>query len=102
MAREEISNKEWSIFTQQYPIGYKFSAKVLKVKPFGIFVEIKKRPKDPYAALIDIGHSNVCHQYGGKRLPLDYTQWHKKGQKINCVVSYYHEHNRQLGLCWLG
>ena len=76
MGREEISNREWSIFTQQYPIGYKFSTEVLKVQPFGIFAEIKERPKDPYAAL---------HRYWLQQC-LPSIQWKKTAFRLHSMA----------------
>lgn len=98
-----MNEEQWLILKQKYPIGYKFSAKVLKIKPFGIFVEIIERPENSseYLGLIDIGHTVLCKK-DSQKLPLNKTQWPKEGSDINCIVSYYREHNKQLGLGWLG
>lgn len=96
-----MNEEQWLILKQKYPIGYKFSAKVVKIKPFGIFVKEIKNNSSEYLGLIDLGHIAFCKE-GSKELPLDVAQWPKVGSNIDCVVSYYREHNKQLGLGWLG
>ena len=99
----EMNDEQWLLLKQRYPIGCKFWAKVGRIKPFGIFVEISDSPEDSnkYIGLIDIGHTILCKE-GSQNLPLDNTQWPQEGTYINCMVSYYREHNKQLGLSWLG
>ena len=99
----KMNDEQWFLLKQRYPIGRKFWAKVGRIKPFGIFVEISDSPKDSnkYIGLIDIGHI-ALYKEGSQELPLDNTQWAQEGAYINCIVSYYREHGKQLGLSWLG
>ena len=102
-AANEMNDEQWLLLKQRYPIGRKFWAKVGRIKPFGIFVEINDSPKDSYKCkgLIDIGHT-ALYKEGSHNLPLDTTQWPQEGMYINCMVSYYREQGKQLGLSWLG
>lgn len=74
--------------------GTKLKGKILKVNPFGIFVDLNF----PFIGLIDIGHSNFNE---GEKLPKDFYTWAKEGDSIDCIVSYYRFYNRQIGLGWL-
>ncbi|QMS87465.1 hypothetical protein HUN01_07685 [Nostoc edaphicum CCNP1411] len=102
-----LRKEHWLLLKQQFPIGRKFWAKVGKIKPFGIFIEVDDFPKDSYRyiGLIHIGpifyYKEEC-----KPLPLDYAQWPQEGTYIYCMVYYYQEehdnNNGQLSLRWLG
>jgi hypothetical protein len=98
-----MSDEEWFLLKQRYPIGCKFWAKVGRIRPFGIFVEISDRPDDSskFLGLIDIGHI-ALYKEGSQELPLDTTQWAQEGTYIYCMVCYYREQGKQLGLSWLG
>ena len=39
---------------------------------------------------------------GSKELPLDASQWYQKGIYMKCMVCYYRDKGKQLGLSWLG
>lgn len=101
----ETNEEQWLQLKQTYPIGYKFWAKVARIRPYGIFIKLKdlaeNKPKSKYMGLIDIGHT-LLYKECSKKLPLDYSQWPQKDTYINCVVCYYREKNKQLGLSWLG
>jgi hypothetical protein len=99
----KMNDEQWLLLKQRYPIGRKFWAKVGRIRLFGIFVEISDSPEDSnkYIGLIDIGHSTL-YKEGSQKLPLDTTQWPQEGMYINCMVSYYREQSKQLGLSWLG
>ena len=102
---ESVIEEQWLLLKEKYPIGYKFSAKVVKIKPFGVFVEITERPHNSLKliGLINIGFGETTRcQEGSQRLPLDNSLWPKEDSDINCVVSYYCEHYKQIGLGWLG
>lgn len=99
----KINDEQWFLLKQRYPIGRKFWAQAGRIRPFGIFVEISDRPDDSskFLGLIDIGHI-ALYKEGSHKLPLDRTQWAQEGTYIYCMVCYYREHNKQLGLSWLG
>ncbi|MEL6929133.1 MAG: hypothetical protein AAFO95_10890 [Cyanobacteria bacterium J06600_6] len=96
----EISEVECLAIKKNYPIGYKFLGKVISVRPFGIFVRENQTQAIDWG-LIDIGHYYLCPA-GCKALPLNFSQCLFKGADIYCIVVYYRELNRQIGLCWLG
>lgn len=75
-------------------IGSLVTGRVIKVQPFGLFVDIG----GPYPGLIDIGHTDFNQ---GVRLPRDYALWPTEGATIRCRVSYMRLHNRQIGLGWV-
>jgi len=88
----KMNDEQWFLLKQQYPIGRKFWAKVVKIRPFGIFVEISDRPDDSsqFLGLIDIGHI-ALYKEESQELPLDRTQWAEEATYINCMVCYYRE-----------
>jgi hypothetical protein len=108
----KMDDEQCLLVKQRYPIGRKFWAKVRRIRPFGIFVEIDETPKDSdrcveSVGLIDIGHAALDKEGSGE-LPLDASQWPQEGTYINCMVCYYRENSNehgkyiQLGLSWLG
>lgn len=94
---------KWRLLKERYPIGHIFWARISNIKPFGIFLELENIQNDSYRYLgvVDIGHAYLCPEIC-KILPLERSKWPSKGIYINCIVCYYRERNRQLGLGWLG
>jgi hypothetical protein len=97
---DDLNETEIKLYEDFYDLiatikeGTKLKGKILKVNPFGIFVDLNF----PFIGLIDIGHSNYN---GGEKLPSDFFTWAKEGDSIDCIVSYYRFYNRQIGLGWL-
>jgi hypothetical protein len=101
-----LRQQHWLLLKQQYPIGRKFWAKIGRIKPFGILVEVDNFPKDSYKYIgsIDVGHT-ILYKEGSQQLPPDSAQWPQEGTYIYCMVCYYREHGNDcgsLGLSWLG
>jgi ribosomal protein S1 len=67
---------------------------VLQVRSFGIFIDLSL----PFLGLIDIGHIDFNK---GERLPRDFSEKFREGDKIKCIVSYFRFHERQIGLGYL-
>ena len=68
-------------------------------KPFGIFVTIE-RSHPGCLGLIEIVRSSRFRDLT-RDLPFDYSKRPQIGTEIDCIVSYYKDHNKQLGLDWL-
>jgi len=64
------------------------------IVPFGMFIDLGY----PYPGLVDIGHTDFNR---GNRLPIDFMERIKQGDKIQCVISYFRFEARQIGLGWL-
>jgi ribosomal protein S1 len=96
----DISNQsveEWQAyyeFIDTLELGTKVRGVVTSSKAFGIFVDIGA----PYIGLIDVGHDRFNE---GDRLPDDMSIWPSKGESIDCRISYFRLHNRQIGLGWI-
>lgn len=96
----DISNQsveEWQAyykFIDTLELGTKVRGIVTSSKAFGIFVDIGA----PYIGLIDVGHDRFNE---GDRLPDDMSIWPRAGEGIDCRVSYFRLHNRQIGLGWI-
>ena len=97
-----MEDKKWLSIKAIYPIGYEFRGQVTRIKPFGIFIKLDDIPSyaSKYSSLIDIGHNIICPK-DCKILPLDYSKWPDKNDYIDCLVCYYRDYNRQVGLCCL-
>ena len=51
----KIDYEQCLLLKQRYPIGRKFWAKVRRIRPFGIFVEIDETPKDSDRCVESVG-----------------------------------------------
>ena len=91
-----ISEEQWLAIKQSYPISYEFSAKVCMTKPFGIFVIIE-RSHPCCLGLIEIVRSSRFRDVT-RDLPFDCSKRPQIGTEIDCIVSYYRDHDKQLGL----
>lgn len=80
-------------FIESLTVGSTITGAVVRVEPFGLFVDIG----GPFHGLIDIGHSEFN---GGVRLPRDTAEWPKVGNIITCNIGYFRLHNQQVGLGW--
>ena len=99
---KKTNEEKWLQFKQQYQIGYKFWAKVERIRPYGIYVELKNVSENSkYSGLIDIGHTPL-YKEGSRELFLDYGRWPRKYTYRKCMVCYYRDKGKQLGLSWLG
>jgi ribosomal protein S1 len=88
------SVEEWQAyyeFIDTLELGVEARGVVASSKAFGIFVDIGA----PYIGLIDVGHDRFNE---GDRLPDDMSIWPSAGESIDCRVSYFRLHNRQIGL----
>ncbi len=91
------SIEEWKVFydfIDTLELGTIVRGIVTASRAFGIFVDIGA----PYIGLIDVGHDRFN---GGDRLPDDMSIWPSAGGGIDCRVSYFRLHNRQIGLGWI-
>lgn len=89
--------EEWNAFynfIETFEIGQEISGRVVRVMPFGIFVDIGS----DFPGLIDIGHSEIATK--GSPPPSETVKWPVVGQQINCFVEYLRLHNRQIGLSY--
>ena len=100
----KTNEEQWSQIKEKYPIGFQFWGKVAKIRPYGVFIKLQvfleNNHQSQHMGLIDIGHTNL-YKEGSFLLPLDYSNWPQKGTYIKCIVCYYRERNKQLGLSWL-
>jgi ribosomal protein S1 len=83
--------KEWQAYydcIDTLEIGSIVKGKVLKSKPFGLFVDLGI----PYKGLIDIG---------GGSLPVDSSTWLTIGDAIICQIICFRLHSQQIDLAWL-
>ncbi|MGL5792790.1 MAG: hypothetical protein ACRC06_00005 [Waterburya sp.] len=90
-----MSNSNWLLIKEQYPIGYKFKGKVFRVRPYGIFIKLDniENNNNKYLGIINVGHSAWCPE-DCKRLPLDYSKCPKENTYLDCMVWYYSDHNK--------
>ena len=94
-----MSEAEWLSIQHSYPIGCKFTAKILQHKPFGSFAEVR-RANSKAIGLISIVQPKL-YQSVIKKLPYEYIQRPIEGSDIKCIVCYFTDYNYQLGLGWL-
>ena len=95
----KTSEIEWLAIKQCYAIGYKFSARIAKHRPYGSFVAVKHGSLKAVGS-IEIVQSQL-YRAVTKKLPYDYSQRPSENSYINCIVCYYTDYNYQLGLDWL-
>ena len=90
-------DKQWEKLKQKLPIGHKFYAEVISVKPFGVFVYVGYQVIDGYklSGIIDIA---TKPDYDSSGLSTDTSMWPQVGQRIHCKVIAYREHNREVDL----
>jgi ribosomal protein S1 len=89
--------QQWQLyydFIDTLEIGSIIKGTLLSSQPFGLFIDIGA----PYIGLIDVGHARF---FGDDPLPQDSLVWPVKGEEINCKVSYFRLHNKQIGLGWI-
>jgi ribosomal protein S1 len=89
--------KHWQEVKQNHPIDSKLYGKVLRIEPFGIFLDIGYPILKGYqfSGLVDILTKDDEDSYG---LPMDYDLWPKVGEKIYCKVRWHRELEKEISL----
>jgi ribosomal protein S1 len=90
-------DNQWEIAKKNFPIGRKFYGTVIRIEPFGVFVNIGYKVIDGYklSGIIDIITKSDNDSEG---LPLDYSFWPILGQKVYCKVLAYREAPKEVSL----
>jgi ribosomal protein S1 len=93
----EWVDSQWERLKQELPIGHKLYGHVVRIEPFGVFLDIGYKIIDGYklSGLIDIG-TKSDHDSSG--LPMDYSLWPKIGEKVYCKVVWLRDSNKELSL----
>ncbi|TYQ24541.1 hypothetical protein [Pseudanabaena sp. UWO310] len=81
----------WNELKNSYPIGHTFFGKVIKVRQFGIFVEL------PDYQVIEGYKLSGIIDVVSKSLPIDHSLWPKVGAKVYCRVIWYRK-NKEVDL----
>lgn len=87
--------REFYNYMEKTTPGTIVSGTISNIRAFGIFVDIHQVP---HHGLIEIV---LSQSYPGKQLPYFQSDWPKKGDRIRCIVNYFRENNREIGLGWL-
>ncbi|MBD2461013.1 S1 RNA-binding domain-containing protein [Oscillatoria sp. FACHB-1407] len=82
---------------RRFPIGHKFWGEVLRINPFGVFVNLGYPNRNTYllCGIIDVATRSGCDSFG---LPEDISEWPQVGQRVHCKVIAHREHNKQVDL----
>ena len=85
----ENLSEHWDKLKIQYPIGTIHRLRIIRQKPFGIFLDLGYGDRYRYhlTGIIDIG---------GRSLPLDYAEWPQVGDQIQVKVVYFREHLKEI------
>jgi ribosomal protein S1 len=100
MSSEKNTNwvdSQWGKLKQEFPIGHKLYGRVVRIEPFGVFLDIGYEIIDGYklSGLIDIGTKSDRDSSG---LPMDYSLWPKIGENVYCKVVWPRDSVKELSL----
>jgi predicted RNA-binding protein with RPS1 domain len=89
--------ERWQEMKQSCSIGSRLYGEVIRVEPFGIFLDLGYSVLKGYqfSGIIDISTKDDDDSYG---LSIDYSLWPRIGEKIHCKVVWYREDNKEISL----
>ena len=92
----DVQGVSWRSLRSEYLIGDLIECKVLRIEPFGMFVDVGMKIESGYmfCGVIDISAGGS----GLKSLPVDRSLWPKVGDRLICKVISYNERNCQMYL----
>ncbi len=97
MTKDDWIANQWEILKDNFPVGRKFYGTVIRIEPFGVFVNIGYEIIDGYklSGIIDIITRSDDDSEG---LPMDYSLWPILGQQVYCKVLAYREAPKEVCL----
>jgi hypothetical protein len=89
--------ERWKEMKQNFPIGKKLHGEVIRIEPFGVFLNIgyPVLQNFQFSGIIDILTKDDEDSCG---LPIDYNSWPKIGEKIYCEVLWHRDLEKEVSL----
>jgi ribosomal protein S1 len=89
--------ERWREMKQSCSIGSRLYGEVIRVEPFGIFLDLGYPIVKGYqfSGIIDIPTKDDEDSYG---LPMSYDLWPKIGEKLFCKVLWHRELEKEISL----